>query len=106
MRVPPNARVTPPFQEKKRGKSSLLAIESSKTSEALLKSRNAQTEVRLSDFGQARLHTSLEELTQARLVKIAHRRFAAWLNPFGMLLSQVVVNLMLKLGHGVDRVTD
>jgi hypothetical protein len=48
----------------------------------------------------------LEELAQARLVKIAHWRFAAWLNPFGMLPSQVVVNLLLKLGHGVGRVTD
>jgi hypothetical protein len=48
----------------------------------------------------------LEELAQARLVKIAHWRFAAWLNPFGMLPSEVVVNLLLKLGHGVGRVTD
>jgi hypothetical protein len=28
------------------------------------------------------------------------------LDPFGMLPSQVVVNLLLKLGHGVDRVAD
>jgi hypothetical protein len=74
-----------------------------------LKSRNAQTlktEVRLSDFGWAGRRTSFEELAQARLVKIAHWRFAAWLNPFGMLFSQIVVNLLLKLGHGVDRMTE
>ena len=50
--------------------------------------------------------TSFEEPPQARLVKIAHGRLAAWLDPFGMLPSQVVVNLSLKLGHGVGRVTD
>jgi hypothetical protein len=46
----------------------------------------------------------VEKLAQARLVKIAHWRLAAWLNPFRMLFSQVVVNLLLKLGHAVDRV--
>ena len=60
---------------------------------------------RLSGFGWAGLRTCFEELAQARLVKIAHWRFAAWLNPLGMLFSQVVVNLLLKLGHGVGRVT-
>ena len=61
---------------------------------------------RLSSFGRARPGTSFEEPPQARLVKIAHGRLAAWLDPFGMLPSQVVVNLSLKLGHGVGRVTD
>ena len=65
-----------------------------------------KTEANLSDFGRARLGTRLEKLGQARLVKIAHGRFAAGLNPFRMLPSQVVVNLLLKLGHGVDRVAD
>jgi len=60
----------------------------------------------LRQFGRARPVTSFEEPPQARLVKIAHGRLAAWLNPFGMLPSQVVVNLSLKLGHGVGRVTD
>lgn len=50
-------------------------------------------------------HT-FEEPPQARLIKIAHGRLAAWLDPFGMLPSQVVVDLSLKLGHGVRRVTD
>ena len=66
----------------------------------------SKTEIKLSSFGRARPGTSFEEPPQARLVKIAHGRFAAWLDPFGMLPSQVVVNLSLKLGHGVGRVTD
>jgi hypothetical protein len=60
------------------------------------------TEVRLSGFGRDGPRTSFEELAQARLVKIAHWRLAARLNPFGMLPSQVIVNLLPKLGHGVD----
>ena len=60
----------------------------------------------LRQFGRARPGTSFEEPPQARLVKIAHGRLAAWLDPFGMLPSQVVVNLSLKLGHGVGRVTE
>ena len=65
-----------------------------------------KTEIKLSSFGRARPGTSFEEPPQARLVKIAHGRLAAWLDPFGMLPSQVLVNLSLKLGHGVGRVTD
>ena len=65
-----------------------------------------RTEARLSGFGWAGSRTSFEELAQARLVKITDWRFAGWLDPFGMLPSQVVVNLLLKLGHGVDRVAD
>ena len=38
--------------------------------------------------------------------KIAHWRVAGRLDPFGMLPSQVVVNLLLKLGHGMDWVAD
>jgi hypothetical protein len=63
-------------------------------------------EIKLSSFGRARPGTSFEEPPQARLVKIAHGRLAAWLDPFGMLPSQVVVNLSLKFDHGVSRVTD
>ena len=65
-----------------------------------------KSEIKLSSFGRARPGTSFEEPPQARLVKIAHGRLAAWLDPFGMLPPQVVVNLSLKLGHGVGRVTD
>jgi len=53
-----------------------------------------------------RSRESVEQFHEPRLVKIAHGRLAAWLDPFGMLPSQVVVNLSLKLGHGVGRVTD
>ena len=49
---------------------------------------------------------TFEQASQTRFVKIAHRRFAPRLNPFWVLSSQVVVNLLLKLGHGVDRVAD
>jgi hypothetical protein len=65
-----------------------------------------KSEIKLSSFRRARPGTSFEEPPQARLVKIAHGRLAAWLDPLGMLPSQVVVNLSLKLGHGVGRVTD
>ena len=61
-----------------------------------------KNERRLSGFGWAGPSTKFEELVQARLVKIAHWRVATWLDPFGMLLPQVIVNLLLKLGHGVD----
>ena len=60
----------------------------------------------LSSFGWDRRRTSFEESAQPGLVKIAHRRLAACLDPFGMLSSQVLMNLLLKLGHGVDRVAD
>lgn len=63
-------------------------------------------ELRLSGFRRASLRTSFEELAQARLVKIAHWRVATWLDPFRMLLSQVVVNLLLELGNGVDPMAD
>ena len=65
-----------------------------------------KSEIKLSSFGRTRPGTSFKESPQARLVKIADGRLAAWLDPFGMLPSQVVVNLSLKLGHGVGRVTD
>ena len=63
-------------------------------------------ESRLSGFRRAGLCTSFEELAQARLVKIAHWRAPTWLDPLGMLLSQVVVNLLLQLGDSVDPVAD
>ena len=52
------------------------------------------------------MRESIKELAQARLVKIAHWRFAVGLDPLRMLSAQVVVNLLLKLGHGVDLVAD
>ena len=47
-----------------------------------------------------------EKLVQARLVEIAHRRLAVWPDPLGMLLSQIVVNLLLKLSQRVSRMAD
>jgi hypothetical protein len=49
---------------------------------------------------------STEQFREARLVRITPRAFAISLDPFGMLNPQVVVNLSLKFGHGVDRVTE
>ena len=45
---------------------------------------------------------SVEQFHEARLVKIAHWGLAIWLDPFGMLNAQVVVNLLPKLGVGLD----
>jgi hypothetical protein len=45
-------------------------------------------------------------LAQARLVKIAHWRVATWFDPFGVVPPEVIVNLLLKLGHGVDPMAD
>ena len=47
----------------------------------------------------------VEQFHEARLVRITHGGFAIWLNPFGMLHPQVVVNLLPKLGVGVDLVS-
>jgi hypothetical protein len=48
------------------------------------------------------LRQALEHPHQACFVRIAHRRFAIWLDPFGMLDSEVIVNLLPELGVGVD----
>ena len=47
-----------------------------------------------------------EKLAEARLVKIADGRFAVGPDPFGMLRAQILVNLLLKLGQSVNRMTD
>jgi hypothetical protein len=44
----------------------------------------------------------VQEFHEARLVKITHGRLAIWLEPIGMLNPEVVVNLLPKLGVGVD----
>jgi hypothetical protein len=46
----------------------------------------------------------VEHFREARLVRIAHGGFTIWLDPFGMLDPQVVVNLFPQLGVGVDLV--
>jgi hypothetical protein len=45
---------------------------------------------------------SVEQFHKARFVRITHGTFAIWLDPFGMLDPQIVVNLLPKLGVGVD----
>jgi hypothetical protein len=45
---------------------------------------------------------SVEQFREARLVRITDGGFAISLDPFGMLNPQVVVNLLPKLGVGVD----
>ena len=50
------------------------------------------------------LRQCIEQLDETRLVRITHRGFAIWLNPFGMLDSQVVVNLLPELSVCVDLV--
>jgi hypothetical protein len=47
---------------------------------------------------------SVEQLREARLVRITLGAFAIWLDPFGMLDPQVVVNLLPEFGVSVDLV--
>src|SRR5215467_1297715 len=51
-----------------------------------------------------RSRQSIEQLHEARLVRITNGRLAIWLHPFGMLEPEVVVNLSPKLGVGMDLV--
>ena len=44
----------------------------------------------------------IERFHEARLVRITRWGFAIWLDPFGMLDPQIVVNLLQQLGVGVD----
>jgi hypothetical protein len=44
----------------------------------------------------------VEHFREAQLVRIARGTFAIGLDPFGMLDPQIVVNLVLELGVGVD----
>ena len=54
---------------------------------------------RLSGFSSLQ---TIEQFHQARLVRITNGAFAIWLDPFGMLDPQVVMNLLLELAVGVD----
>src|SRR5881275_3245319 len=47
---------------------------------------------------------SAEHFREARVVRITLGGFAIGLDPFGMLDPQIVVNLLLELGVGVDLV--
>ena len=44
----------------------------------------------------------VEQFHETRLVRIAHRTIAIWLNPFGMLDPEIVVNLLPKLSVAMD----
>ena len=52
-----------------------------------------------------RSRRSIEQHHEARLVRITNGRLAIWLHPFRMLEPQVVVNLLPKLGVGVNLVS-
>jgi hypothetical protein len=52
----------------------------------------------------SRSRRSAEQFREARLVRIAHGTLAVGLDPFGVLDPQIVVNLLLELGVGVDLV--
>jgi hypothetical protein len=52
----------------------------------------------------SRSRERVEQFHEARLVRITHGAFAIWLDPFGMLDPQVVVNLLQELAVGVDLV--
>ena len=45
-----------------------------------------------------------EQFCEARLVRITDGGFALWLDPFGVLDSQIVVNLLPELAISVDLV--
>jgi len=53
----------------------------------------------------SRSRQSAEQFHEARLVRITHGGFAIWLDPFGMLEPQIVVNLLQEFGVGVDLVS-
>ena len=46
----------------------------------------------------------IEQFDQTRLVRITYGTFPIWLDPFGMLDPQVVVNLLPEFGVSVDLV--
>ena len=54
---------------------------------------------RLSGFSSRQ---TIEQFHETRLVRIAHGRFATWLDPFGVLNPEVVVNLLPELHVGMD----
>jgi hypothetical protein len=45
---------------------------------------------------------TIEQFHEARLVRITHGGLAIWLDPFGMLDPEVVVNLLPELDVSVD----
>ena len=61
--------------------------------------------MRISDrLGGSSSRQSIKQSHKPRLVRITHRGFTIWLDPFGMLEPKVLVNLLPELGVGVDLV--
>ncbi|PYK07287.1 MAG: hypothetical protein DME66_01715 [Verrucomicrobia bacterium] len=54
---------------------------------------------RLSGFSSRQ---TIEQFPQARLVRITHRRFAIWLDPFRVLYPEIVVNLLPEFRVSMD----
>jgi hypothetical protein len=52
----------------------------------------------------SRSRKCIEQFLEARLVRITYGRLAIWLDPFGMLNPEVVVDLLPKLCVTVDLV--
>src|SRR4029077_11943653 len=52
----------------------------------------------------SRSRRRFEQFHETRLVRITQRTLAIWVDPLGMLDPEVVVNLLPKLGVGVDLV--
>ena len=52
----------------------------------------------------SRSRECIEQFHEAHLVRITDGGLAIWLNPFGVLNPQVVVNLLPKFGVGVTLV--
>ena len=57
-------------------------------------------------FVGSRSPKTVELFNQERLVRITHGALAIWLDPFGMLDPEVVVNLLLEFGVSVDLVRE
>ena len=53
---------------------------------------------------RALTYQDIERFHQTRLVRITHGRFAIWLDPFGMLDPQVVMNLLPQICVGMELV--
>ena len=53
-------------------------------------------------FVGSRSPKTVELLHQARLVRITHRRFAIWLDPFRVLYPEIVVNLLPEFRVSMD----
>ena len=54
----------------------------------------------------SRSRECIERFHQAHLVRITDAGFAIWLDPFGVLNPQVVMNLLPEFGVGMNLVRD